>query len=110
MEDLAILFTGTVLPIIMASICFILFIITILKREAEETMTGMTERYTQQKCDKIIEEHLKIQCLIRNELIISNPLDDLKKAAVKLVDTNINLKTVIWSSTVKVVTAESTIN
>lgn len=70
-------------------------------------MTGMTERYTQKECDKIIKEHLKIQVLTRNELIISNPLDDLKKAVVKLIDTNMNLKTVIWSSTVKVVTNDN---
>lgn len=34
MKDLAILFIGTVIPIIMALICFILSIITILKRKA----------------------------------------------------------------------------
>ena len=48
-----------------------------------------------------------IQVLIRNKVIISNPLDNFKKAAVMLIDTNINLRTVIWSSTVKVFTNDN---
>lgn len=44
MEDLAILFIGTVLPIIMASICFILSIITILKRDVRADIDKLNVR------------------------------------------------------------------